>query len=80
MYKCWTEIGYKTSSIGKIGDLIQQNNNKGSHEIQWLTWEPFEYSGCVNSGCVKCKMLPICMGGCAHQAMFINRGRPGCKE
>ncbi|AKB78492.1 arylsulfatase regulator [Methanosarcina horonobensis HB-1 = JCM 15518] len=25
-------------------------------------------------------MLPICMGGCAHQAMFINGGRPECKE
>ncbi|WP_269852014.1 SPASM domain-containing protein [Methanosarcina horonobensis] len=35
----------------------------------------FEYPDCV-----KCKMLPICMGGCAHQAMFINGGRPECKE
>lgn len=75
MYKCWTEIGNKTASIGKIGDLIRQDNEKVNHEIQWLTWEPFEYSDCL-----KCKMLPICMGGCAHQAMFINRGRPECKE
>ena len=75
MYKCWTEIGNKTASIGKIGDLTRQNNEKGNHEIQWLSWEPFEYSGCV-----ECKMLPICMGGCAHQAMSINKGRPECKE
>jgi uncharacterized protein len=75
MYKCWTEIGNKTASIGKIGDLTQQNNEKENHEIQWLSWEPFEYSGCV-----ECKMLPICMGGCANQAMFINKGRPECKE
>ncbi|MCC4771027.1 SPASM domain-containing protein [Methanosarcina sp. DH2] len=75
MYKCWTEIGNKTASIGKIGDLTQQNKEKGNHEIQWLTWEPFEYSDCI-----ECKMLPICMGGCAHHAMFINKGRPECKE
>ncbi|RXA19886.1 SPASM domain-containing protein [Methanosarcina sp. MSH10X1] len=75
MYKCWTEIGNKTSSIGKIGDLVRQDNEKVNREIQWLTWEPFEYSDCL-----KCKMLPICMGGCAHQAMFINSGRPECKE
>ena len=75
MYKCWTEIGNKAASIGKIGDLTRQNVEKGNREIQWLAWEPFEYSDCV-----KCKMLPICMGGCAHQAMFINRGRPECKE
>ncbi|WP_292378909.1 radical SAM/SPASM domain-containing protein [Methanosarcina sp. UBA289] len=75
MYKCWTEIGNKTASIGKIGDLIRQDNEKGKHEIQWLSWEPFEYSECV-----ECKMLPICMGGCAHQTMSINKGRPECKE
>jgi len=75
MYKCWTEIGNKTASIGKIGDLTRQNEEKGNREIQWLSWEPFEYPDCV-----KCKMLPICMGGCTHQAMFINRGRPECKE
>lgn len=75
MYKCWTEIGNKASSIGKIGDLVRQNEEKGNREVQWLTWEPFEYQECV-----KCKMLPICMGGCAHQAMFINRDRPECKE
>ncbi|HIH74706.1 MAG TPA: radical SAM protein [Methanosarcina sp.] len=75
MYKCWTEIGNKTASIGKIGDLARQNEEKGSHEIRWLNWEPFEYPDCV-----KCKMLPICMGGCANQAMFINKSRPECKE
>jgi uncharacterized protein len=75
MYKCWTEIGNKAASIGKIGDLILQDEEKGNREIQWLAWEPFEYSECV-----KCKILPICMGGCVHQAMFINRGRPECKE
>ena len=75
IYKCWTEVGNKAASIGKIGDLIQKNNDKGNHEIQWLTWEPFEYPDCV-----ECKMLPICMGGCAHQAIFINKGHPECKE
>ncbi len=75
MYKCWTEIGNKTASIGRIGDLTRQNKEEGILEIQWLTWEPFEYSDCV-----ECKMLPICMGGCAHQAMFINKDRPECKE
>lgn len=75
MYKCWTEIGNKATSIGKIGDLTQQKEEKGNREIQWLTWEPFEYPDCV-----ECKMLPICMGGCAHHAMFINRDRPECKE
>lgn len=80
IYKCWTEIGNKQVSIGKIRDLIQKKqenneNDRENREIRWLTWEPFEYSDCV-----KCKMLPICMGGCAHQAMFINKGRPECKE
>ncbi|AKB78491.1 arylsulfatase regulator [Methanosarcina horonobensis HB-1 = JCM 15518] len=33
IYKCWTEIGNKTASIGKIGDLTRQNEEKGNHEI-----------------------------------------------
>src|SRR5205823_631489 len=75
LYKCWTEIGNKAASIGTIRDLKGSNHEEGDREVRWLTWEPFEYSDCV-----ECKMLPICMGGCGCQAMFLNNGRPECKE
>ena len=75
MYKCWSEIGDKPARIGNIVDFKQRGKNERMHEIRWLTWEPFEYADCV-----KCKMLPICMGGCGYRAMFVNKDRPDCAE
>lgn len=75
MYKCWSEIGDKPARIGNIADDRQRSKGERTHEIRWLTWEPFEYADCV-----KCRMLPICMGGCGYRAMFVNRDRPDCAE
>lgn len=75
MYKCWSEIGDKPARIGNIADFKQRAKDERMHEIRWLTWEPFEYADCV-----KCKMLPICMGGCGYRAMFVNKNRPDCAE
>ncbi|MDF9409159.1 MAG: Anaerobic sulfatase-maturating enzyme [Pelotomaculum sp. PtaB.Bin013] len=75
MYKCWSEIGDKPARIGNIVDFQQLAKDERMHEIRWLTWESFEYADCV-----KCKMLPICMGGCGYRAMFVNKDRPDCVE
>ncbi|ATW26677.1 radical SAM/SPASM domain-containing protein [Candidatus Formimonas warabiya] len=75
MYKCWSEIGHKPARIGNIVDIEQRSKQERMNEIRWLTWEPFEYEDCV-----KCKMLPICMGSCAYRAMFVNKDRPDCAE
>ena len=75
MYKCWSEIGDKPARIGNITDFKQRSKEERMHEIRWLTWEPFEYSDCM-----ECKVLPICMGGCGYRAMFVNKDRPECAE
>lgn len=75
MYKCWSEIGDKPARIGNIKNLGEQSGSERMHEIRWLTWEPFQYTDCV-----KCKLLPICMGGCSYRAMFVNDNRPECTE
>lgn len=75
MYKCWSEIGQKPARIGNIVEIEQRSKQERMHEIRWLTWEPFAYEDCV-----RCKMLPICMGSCAYRAMFVNKDRPDCAE
>lgn len=75
MYKCWSEIGNKPASIGNIARFRQREKNERMREIRWLTWEPFEYAGCL-----ACKVLPICMGGCSYRAMFVNKTGPTCVE
>ena len=73
MYNCWNEIGEKSACIGNIADLKQRGKYELMNEIRWLTWGPFEYSKCL-----KCKLLPICMGGCGYRAMFVNKDVPDC--
>jgi len=75
MYKCWSEIGDKLSRIGNITGFNQRSKIERMREIRWLTWEPFEYEECL-----ACKMLPICMGGCSYQAVFVNKDRGDCRE
>lgn len=75
MYKCWSEIGDKTARIGNIVNFKQRGKHERMHEIRWLTWEPFEYTECV-----ECKLLPLCMGGCGYRAMFVNKVKPECAE
>lgn len=75
LYKCWSEIGDKPARIGNIVDFRLRGKNERMREIRWLTWEPFEYAGCL-----ACKVLPVCMGGCGYRAMFVNKDRPDCAE
>lgn len=54
LYKCWTDIGEKEWSVGNIKD------DKVTFRLfDYLGWDPFE-----SEECLKCKFLPICMGGC----------------
>lgn len=75
IFKCWSEIGEKSARIGNITDLPHRKKEEQMHEIQWMTWEPFEYTKCL-----ECKLLPICMGGCSYKTMFVDNERPNCGE
>lgn len=75
LYKCWSEIGEKSARIGNMADFRKRVKKERMHEIRWLTWEPFEYADCV-----KCNVLPICMGSCGYRAMFVNKDRADCAE
>lgn len=76
LYKCWHEAGNKPFSIGNIAGLDKPRDRKQRmREIRWLTWEPFEYAGCLS-----CKLVPVCMGGCGYRAMYVNDNKPDCME
>lgn len=50
-YKCISQVGNKTYSIGNISTGFDENAHR--------QYSPFDYDDCV-----KCKYLPICKGGC----------------
>lgn len=67
LFKCWNEIAFSEkfsvgSVPGKTTKEIQENLEK------WNNWSPFD-----NKRCVKCKYLPLCMGGCPYTAMTFHR-------
>ena len=67
LFKCWNEISCNedfsvASVLGKATQEMQRNTEK------WSNWNPFD-----NKECVKCKYLPLCMGGCPYIAMRFHR-------
>lgn len=58
IFKCDTYIGNEDKSVGK---LLEDGNIKFNDNIKKWVISNEEYEKCI-----KCKMLPICQGGCAR--------------
>jgi uncharacterized protein len=60
--KCWCNLGRADNN--KIG-IIKENGDilYTDYKVltKWMSWDPFDIEDCV-----KCKVLPICMGGCMY--------------
>jgi radical SAM additional 4Fe4S-binding domain len=74
MYKCWNDIGTTDRSIGNVNNWNSTcNNDKYMKYINSVLWSPFE-----SDKCRKCKLLPICMGGCPFNG--VKAGHPECEK
>lgn len=76
MYKCLNDIGIKENSIGNMGsleDFVQLVQNPNQNYSKYLTWSPFDFEKCK-----KCKILPICLGGCQYNGR--DAGEPICEN
>jgi len=60
LYKCWNTIGMKDKMIGNVSEGITYPHRF----IDWMKWDQF-----AGKECLKCKVLPICMGGCPYTGM-----------
>lgn len=67
IYKCWNEIGDHNSKVGNIKEGISLNSNY----MQWIN-----YDFLTDTKCKKCKLLPICLGGCPYK--YIKTGKREC--
>jgi uncharacterized protein len=68
LLKCYTDLGMADKyGIGFIGEDGQEVIDKPHNLVKWLGWDPFEIEDCR-----KCKVLPVCMGGCSYKV--ITRG------
>lgn len=73
LYKCWNDIGIKEYAVGHInGKKTTQKYNKVLFN-KYLT-----YIAPDDPTCSKCKLLPICMGGCPN--IRIKNNKHSCSE
>lgn len=72
LFKCWEELSEdKGNSVGSVFDLRPEPKHTANLN-RYLAWDPF-----VKSDCVKCNILPLCMGGCPIRALEINSKETG---
>jgi uncharacterized protein len=64
VYKCWNDLTRPREAVGHL-QLIPTIEMKKKAET-WERWSPFRLPECR-----ACVMLPVCMGGCAFEAMKV---------
>ncbi len=71
LYKCWNHLGIPGKKVGTLFEPIEFN----PLYIQYIT-ESFE----MDEECKKCKVLPICMGGCVDIRVKAKTGEFDSKD
>ncbi len=61
--KCWNTIGMPDEAVGHLIDK-ELNKKLEPNLIKWLDWDVFK-----EKKCLRCKILPICMGSCLHKKL-----------
>ena len=69
LYKCWDNVGNNREVVGDIRDY----HNTNGRMAKWLKYDPF-----ADPGCQTCIALPVCMGGCASEAMDLLQYENRC--
>ena len=59
LFKCWNELGVENLSFGDVFSYPEKVNAKNL--VKYIGHNYID-----NEECIHCKVLPICMGGCAN--------------
>ena len=65
LYKCWSDIGNLSRSVGNI---LNSANDINSTYLEYLLFDPTQIAPCKD-----CNILPICMGGCPFQRILSGK-------
>lgn len=69
MYKCRNVFGNVAESIGHVGRPEELTDRAR----RWASFNPFH-----DKECRACKLLPICLGGCAYAAIYCKPDSKKC--
>lgn len=62
IYKCWTDVGNKTETVGNVSNSTSVNTTKMTRYLTGA--DMFD-----KKECQECFFLPVCGGGCPHLAV-----------
>ena len=68
IYKCWEALGLPEFAVGDLWRGVDE-----PRERVWLEWTPLRYEKCV-----RCALLPYCMGLCPAETIVKGRPEPRC--
>lgn len=68
LFKCWNSVGQENDVIGHLMEPISEKMT--ANQKNWLRRDPFALE------CRKCRLLPICMGGCPY--IYLRTGKLDC--
>lgn len=75
MYKCWCDVGETDRAVGHVLERHNDPNEKMyMQNVDYMFWSPFDHEECL-----KCNVLPICMGGCPYNGL-MNGSKPECEN
>lgn len=69
--KCWNDAEDQDCCIGNVNTHSNFSELEPNHKYK--LWSPFDYEKCL-----KCDVLPLCMGNCPFQT--IREGTPQCSK
>ena len=74
--RCWHSAGSQAEALGNVYDDARHAMLQDSAAAKgWKNYSPFRFGECV-----RCKVLPLCMGGCSHDRVWISGAKPPCES
>jgi uncharacterized protein len=71
--RCWESAGVKSESIANVLTPHARREAREAIDSRWSEYNPLAYSACA-----KCKVLPLCMGGCSYPRVILDDNNAQC--
>lgn len=68
VYRCWNDVGYEKMSFSTVEQLLKNNSKVTARNIIPYLDNGYQF----DNECLKCKVLPVCMGGCIMKRNFMQ--------
>ncbi len=72
--RCWHSVGSEGEELGSVLDDWRDVENS-SNAVKWRDYSFIRYDACI-----RCNVLPLCMGGCSHPRVFMDAKSPPCES